>query len=262
MKRVNMTIQEVKRRLSEDRVSTEWLSQLKSDPRQGVQRLLSQWKRRQERELQLKEQWETMSHFEYFYRAQGLVPIAGVDEVGRGPLAGPVVAAAVILPDSCYIPGLNDSKKLQAAEREHLYAEIEKVAVHWATAVVPVQRIDEINIYQASLEAMSLAVKQLRPQPQVLLNDAVVLPEIEVVQEKVVGGDSQSVSIAAASVMAKVTRDRLMVKLGEKYPEYGFERNMGYATAEHLQALRRYGPTTEHRRSFAPVQAVSAVNDT
>lgn len=256
MKREKMTIQEVKLKLSEDRVSPEWLSELESDPRQGIQKLLAQWKRRQQRLQQMEQQWERMSHFERFYRARGIVPIAGVDEVGRGPLAGPVVAAAVILPNECYIPGLNDSKKLKTSEREDLFADIDRVAINWAVAVVPVQRIDEINIYQASLEAMSQAVKQLTPQPQVLLNDAVVLPDIPVVQEKIVGGDTQSVSIAAASIMAKVTRDRLMMKLGEQYPQYGFERNMGYATPEHLQALRRYGPTGEHRQSFAPVQAV------
>lgn len=256
MKRVNMTIQEIKERLSAPNLPAEWFTQLESDPRQGVQNLLKQWKRQQEREHQLKDQWATMSRFEQFYRSQGLVPVAGIDEAGRGPLAGPVVAAAVILPDECYIRGLNDSKKLQSEERERLYCEIDRWAVDWATAAVPVQRIDEINIYQASLEAMTLAVARLNTLPQVLLNDAVVLPGIDIVQEKIIGGDGQSVSIAAASVMAKVTRDRLMVELGGKYPQYGFERNKGYSTAEHLQALRAYGPTPEHRRSFAPVREV------
>lgn len=255
MKHVKMTIQEVKEQLKKPGNSSAWLQELEMDSRQGVQKLLRQWKQQQAREQRLKKQWETMSHFEQFYRTQGLIPIAGVDEVGRGPLAGPVVAAAVILPDVCYIPGLNDSKKLQAAERQALYDEIDRLAIGWKTAVVPVKRIDEINIYQASLEAMTLAVKQLETAPQVLLNDAVVLPDIEIVQEKITGGDGRSVSIAAASIMAKVTRDRLMIALGVKYPQYGFERHMGYGTAEHLRALREYGPTAEHRRSFAPVRA-------
>lgn len=256
MNKIKMTIKEIREQLNSTDVSTAWLRRLEGDPRQGVQQLLQQWHRRQERKRQLKKQWETMSHFERFYKAQGLMPIAGVDEAGRGPLAGPVVAAAVILPDDCYIPGLNDSKKLQATEREHLYAEIDRLAIAWKTAVVPVERIDEINIYNASLEAMTLAVKLLDRLPKVLLNDAVILPEIDAVQEKIVDGDRRSVSIAAASVMAKVTRDHLMKELGARYPEYGFERHMGYATAEHLQALREYGPTKAHRRSFAPVREI------
>lgn len=254
MNRVHLTIKEISERLKKTDVPLEWIAQLETDPRQGVQKLLAQWKRRKKHEQQLKKQWESMSHFERFYRAQGLKPIAGVDEVGRGPLAGPVVAAAVILPDDCYIPGLNDSKKLQLSEREKLYNQIDRTAVAWATASVSVKRIDEVNIYQATLEAMTQAVNQLNQVPQVLLNDAVVLPDIEVVQEKVIGGDQRSISIAAASIMAKVTRDRFMEKLGEVYPQYGFERHMGYATAEHLQALRKYGPTEVHRQSFAPVR--------
>lgn len=258
MNNVNMTIKEIRERLRNTDEVNEWILQLQTDTRRGVQKLLTQWKKRQERAQQLKKQWEAMSHFERFYRAQGLTPIAGVDEVGRGPLAGPVVAAAVILPDDCYIPGLNDSKKLQASERERLYIQIDQIAVEWAMAAVPVHRIDEMNIYQASLEAMTLAVRQLSKAPQVLLNDAVVLPDVDVVQEKVVEGDSRSISIAAASIMAKVTRDRFMMELGEAYPQYGFERHMGYATAEHLEALRKYGPTDAHRKSFAPVREVTA----
>lgn len=254
MKQAKMTIQEIKRKLGEADVSEEWVLQLESDERKGVQRLLARWKRQRERERLLRQKWQEMSRFERFYREQGLEPIAGVDEVGRGPLAGPVVAAAVILPHDCYIRGLNDSKKLTPPERERLFVEIDRMAVAWATSAVPAQRIDEINIYRASLEAMSLAVRQLTPQPHVLLNDAVVLPDLEVVQEKIVDGDEKSISVAAASIVAKVTRDRLMKRLGELYPQYGFERNMGYATAEHLEALKRYGPTAEHRRSFAPVR--------
>lgn len=254
MNNVHMTIKEISDRFKKTDVSREWIAQLEADSRQGVQKLLAQWKRRQQREQQLKKQWEAMAHFERFYRAQGLTNIVGVDEVGRGPLAGPVVAAAVILPDNCYIPGLNDSKKLQAAEREQLYKQIDRTAVAWSTASVPVKRIDEINIYQASLEAMTLAVRQLNKVPHVLLNDAVILPDVEIVQEKVIGGDNRSISIAAASIMAKVTRDRLMRELGKVYPQYGLERHMGYATTEHLHALRQYGPTEAHRQSFAPVR--------
>lgn len=256
MKTVKMTIKEIEAHLNRGQVTREWVAQLASDPRQGVKRLVKRWQQQQERERESRERWEAMSRFEHFYRERGLVPIAGVDEAGRGPLAGPVVAAAVILPEMCYIRGLNDSKKLQAAEREYVYEEIDRQAVDWTVAVVPAHRIDEINIYHASLEAMSSAVKQLRPSPSVLLNDAFLLPDIEIVQEKIIRGDGQSVSIAAASIMAKVTRDRLMVELDAEYPEYGFAQHKGYATAEHLDALKRHGLTPEHRRSFAPVKDV------
>lgn len=254
MKKVQMTIKEIEEHLNRGQVTRDWIAQLGSDPRKGVKRLLERWRKQQARERELEEQWKAMSRFEHFYREQGLVPIAGVDEAGRGTLAGPVVAAAVILPETGYIRGLNDSKKIPAAEREQLYEEIDRLAIDWAYALVPAHRIDEINIYRASLEAMSKAVKRLRLSPRVLLNDAVLLPDIEIVQEKLIGGDRQSVSIAAASIMAKVTRDRWMADLDAKYPKYGFARHKGYATTEHLEALKRYGLTPEHRRSFAPVR--------
>lgn len=254
MKRVELTIKEIEARLLKGDVSEAWLARLQQDPRKGVQKLLAQRQQKLEREHRLREQWDNMSRFERFYRGQGLPLVAGVDEAGRGPLAGPVVAAAVMLPDGCIIPGLNDSKKLSAAERERLYNEIDRCAIDWAAAAVSAHRIDEINIYRASLEAMTLAVKKLRPFPDVLLNDAVLLEDFKIVQEKIAGGDRQSVSIAAASVMAKVTRDRLMTALDKQYPEYNFAQNKGYGTAEHLQALREYGPTDAHRRSFAPVR--------
>lgn len=254
MKRVTMTLQQIEQRLSRKNVSDEWVKQLSQDPRIGVQRLVQRYQTQRKRERRLKEHWEAMLQHERFYRAQGLVHIAGVDEVGRGPLAGPVVAAAVILPESAYIPGLNDSKQLTSTARMQISAEINRVAVAWSTAAIPVTRIDEINIYRASLEAMKTAVWRLNTFPDVLLNDAVLLPELPIVQEKIVKGDTRSVSVAAASVMAKVTRDRLMTKLAKEFPQYGFERNMGYATAEHLKALRQFGVTREHRRTFAPVE--------
>ncbi|WP_054949906.1 ribonuclease HII [Numidum massiliense] len=254
--RVQLTIREIKEQLAQGDVSREWIDALEADERRGVQQLLAQWERRQTREQTLRDQWHAMTTYERHYWRLGKTLLAGVDEVGRGPLAGPVVAAAVILPPDAYLPGLNDSKKLSASERERLYGEIVHVALDWQTAIVPVARIDEVNIYHATLEAMTAAVKSLRSEPQLLLNDAVHLKEIAIAQEKIVAGDARSISIAAASIVAKVTRDRLMAKLAETYEGYGFERNMGYGTAEHLQALRTNGPTPEHRRSFAPVKEV------
>ena len=176
--------------------------------------------------------------------------ICGIDEVGRGPFAGPVMAGAVILPKDCEILYLNDSKKLSAKRREELYEEIREKAVSWAVARVEPERIDEINILQATYEAMREAVSKLSVRPDILLVDAVHIPEVDIPQDSIVKGDAKSVSIAAASVLAKVTRDNIMTEYAKEYPGYGFEKNMGYGTAEHRNALAAMGPTPIHRRSF------------
>ncbi len=176
--------------------------------------------------------------------------ICGIDEVGRGPFAGPVMAGAVILPKDCEILYLNDSKKLSAKRREELYDEIRDKAVSWAVAGVESERIDEINILQATFEAMREAVSKLSVRPDILLVDAVHIPDLDIPQDSIVKGDARSVSIAAASVLAKVTRDRIMTEYAKEYPGYGFEKNMGYGTAEHRNALAVMGPTPIHRRSF------------
>ena len=176
--------------------------------------------------------------------------ICGIDEVGRGPFAGPVMAGAVILPKDCEILYLNDSKKLSAKRREELYEEICEKAVSWAVARVEPERIDEINILQATYEAMREAVSKLSVRPDIILVDAVHIPEVDIPQDSIVKGDAKSVSIAAASVLAKVTRDNIMTEYAKEYPGYGFEKNMGYGTAEHRNALAVMGPTPIHRRSF------------
>ena len=176
--------------------------------------------------------------------------ICGIDEVGRGPFAGPVMAGAVILPKDCEILYLNDSKKLSAKRREELYEEIREKAVSWAVARVEPERIDEINILQATYEAMREAVSKLSVRPDILLVDAVHIPEVDIPQDSIVKGDAKSVSIAAASVLAKVTRDNIMTEYAKEYPGYGFEKNMGYGTAEHRNALAAMGPTPIHRRSL------------
>ena len=176
--------------------------------------------------------------------------VCGIDEVGRGPLAGPVVAGAVILPEDCQILYLNDSKKLTERRRELLYEEIMEKAVAVGLGVVSQERIDEINILQATYEAMREAVGKLDPQPEILLNDAVTIPGLSQRQIPIIKGDAKSQSIAAASVVAKVTRDHMMIALDEAYPQYGFASNKGYGSAAHMAALREYGPCPLHRRTF------------
>ncbi len=176
--------------------------------------------------------------------------ICGIDEVGRGPLAGPVMAASVILPKGLKIPYVNDSKKLTATQREELYLEITDKAVAYSVGIVDNRRIDEINILQATYEAMRQAVGDMAVTPDLLLNDAVTIPGLMQRQVPIIKGDAKSLSIASASIVAKVTRDRYMTMVAEKYPEYGFEKNKGYGSAEHIEALKKYGPTDIHRRTF------------
>ncbi len=176
--------------------------------------------------------------------------ICGIDEAGRGPLAGPVVAGAVILAKGTEILYLNDSKKLSAKKREELYEEILKKAVSVGVGVVGPERIDEINILQATYEAMGEAVRNLKAEPDILLNDAVTIPGIEIRQVPIVKGDAKSVSIAAASIIAKVTRDRMMAEYEYAYPGYGFAKHKGYGTKEHTESIKRLGPCPIHRRTF------------
>lgn len=220
----------------------------REDTRSGVQALI----RRSEKQREALEK-ETariyqLQQYERDYEKEGL--ICGIDEVGRGPLAGPVVAGAVILPKNCEILYLNDSKQLSAEKREQLYDVILEHAVAVGIGIVSPQRIDEINILQATYEAMRQAIEKLNPQPAVLLNDAVRIPQVAIQQVPIIKGDAKSVSIAAASIVAKVTRDRMMEQYEEVFPGYGFARNKGYGSKEHIEALQTMGPTAIHRRSF------------
>ena len=191
---------------------------------------------------------DAMKEFEREYEGFGLV--CGIDEAGRGPLAGPVVAGAAILPADCTILYLNDSKKLSEKRREELFLEIQEKAVAWSTGMASPERIDEINILNATYEAMREAIEGLSVQPQVLLNDAVTILDIALRQVPIIKGDAKSVSIAAASILAKVTRDHMMAEYAKLYPEYGFEKHKGYGTAAHIAALREFGPCPIHRKSF------------
>jgi len=185
---------------------------------------------------------------------RGYRSIAGVDEAGRGPLAGPVVAAAVILYQDIIIPGIDDSKKLSESHREFLYEEIRQKAAGYGVGIVSEEIIDQINILQASLEAMKIAVCKLSVKPDFVLVDGNHSPDVNLPVEALPHGDSLSMSVAAASIVAKVTRDRIMRKLDRMYPQYGFVRNKGYPTAQHLAALDEFGPCEIHRRSYRPVR--------
>ncbi len=185
-------------------------------------------------------------------RRQGFVHVAGVDEVGRGCLAGPVVAAAVILVPDHYVQGVADSKLLTAEDRERLFPEITAAAIAWGASIVSAAEIDRINIHQASLVAMRQAIASLVPLPGFVLVDGFRIPGLVMPQRPIIGGDRRSTAIAAASILAKVTRDRLMVELHAADPRYGFDRHKGYATKEHLDAVGRYGYSPAHRRSFRP----------
>lgn len=219
-----------------------------SDSRGGVQKLLESFRKKDDKLRAEKERLEVMRTFEHQYEQEGYV--CGIDEVGRGPLAGPVVAGAVILPEDCEILYLNDSKQLSAKKRELLYDEIMEKAVAVGIGMVSPAVIDERNILNATYEAMRIAVSKLSITPDVLLNDAVTIPGIAIRQVPIIKGDAKSVSIAAASIVAKVTRDRLMEEYEEVFPGYGFASNKGYGSAQHIRALQELGPTPIHRRSF------------
>ncbi|MGN0511398.1 MAG: ribonuclease HII [Lachnospiraceae bacterium] len=220
----------------------------KEDTRAGVLAVINKYKKQEEKLLKEKERIEQMKFYEKKYNHVGY--ICGIDEVGRGPLAGSVVAGAVILPEDCQILYLNDSKKLSEKKREELYEIIMEQAVAVGIGYASHTRIDEINILQATYEAMREAISKLSVRPQILLNDAVTIPMVEIPQVPIIKGDAKSVSIAAASIVAKVTRDRLMVKYSELMPEYGFASNKGYGSQEHIEALKKYGPSPIHRKTF------------
>ena len=218
------------------------------DKRAGVVSLIAKYKKQEEKLEAEKKRMEDMYIYERKYA--DFQYICGIDEVGRGPLAGPVVAGAVILPKDCDILYLNDSKKLSEKMRESLYDEIMEKAVATGIGIIGPGRIDEINILQATYEAMRMAIGNLKVRPDLLLNDAVKIPEVTIRQVPIIKGDAKSASIAAASIIAKVTRDRLMVQYDEVLPGYGFAGNKGYGSAEHIRAIGELGATPIHRQSF------------
>lgn len=231
----------------------EVIQHLETDQRKGTKNLQKRAYRIIEKQNKKIKHCQEMLTYESELKRSGYRLIAGVDEVGRGPLAGPVVASSVILGPDTLIPDVDDSKKLSESQRESLYDLIMEKAVAIGIGVVPNEVIDRINIFRASLEAMSQAVKELSIQPDYLLVDGPHCPDLHLAMKPIIGGDGLSFSIASASIIAKVTRDRIMIEFDRIYPQYNFASNKGYPTPDHLSTLQKFGPCEIHRRSFAPV---------
>lgn len=250
------TIKEIKEQLASiQRLDDPLLTELEQDSRSGVIQAIAKRKKEIQKRLDEDERLEGMLAYEKECYARGIDLIAGVDEVGRGPLAGPVVAAAVILPKACKIPGLNDSKKIPKSKHKEIYEAVLQNAVAIGIGIKDNQVIDQVNIYEATKLAMMEAIGQLEPQPQHLLIDAMKL-DLPIPQTSIIKGDANSLSIAAASIVAKVTRDQMMEEFDCEYPGYDFTQNAGYGTANHLAGLDKLGVTPIHRRSFEPVKSM------
>lgn len=238
-----------------DELDHPFFEELILDGRAGVQAAISKRKRELQKQVDEDLRLEKMLAYEKELYTQGIQLIAGVDEVGRGPLAGPVVAAAVILPENCKIPGLNDSKKIPKSKHKEIYEAVLQNAIAIGIGVKDNQVIDQVNIYEATKLAMMEAIGQLDPQPQHLLIDAMRL-DLPISQTSIIKGDANSLSIAAASIVAKVTRDQMMEEFDREYPGYDFAQNAGYGTTKHLAGLDQLGVTPIHRRSFEPVKSM------
>ena len=250
------TIKEIKEQLANiQRLDDPLLAELEQDSRSGVIQAIAKRKKEIQKRLDEDERLEGMLAYEKECYALGMELIAGVDEVGRGPLAGPVVAAAVILPKACKIPGLNDSKKIPKSKHKEIYEAVLQNAIAIGIGVKDNHVIDQVNIYEATKLAMMEAIGQLEPQPQHLLIDAMRL-DLPISQTSIIKGDANSLSIAAASIVAKVTRDQMMEEFDREYPGYDFAQNAGYGTVKHLAGLDKLGVTPIHRRSFEPVKSM------
>ncbi|MBS6719346.1 ribonuclease HII [Streptococcus sp. HMSC073D05] len=250
------TIKGIKERLASiQRLDDPLLTELEQDSRSGVIQAIAKRKKEIQKRLDEDERLEGMLAYEKECYAREIELIAGVDEVGRGPLAGPVVAAAVILPKGCKISGLNDSKKIPKSKHKEIYEAVLQNAIAIGIGVKDNHVIDQVNIYEATKLAMMEAIGQLEPQPQHLLIDAMKL-DLPISQTSIIKGDANSLSIAAASIVAKVTRDQMMEEFDKEYPGYDFAKNAGYGTANHLAGLDQLGVTPIHRRSFEPVKSM------
>lgn len=250
-----MKINEVKELLAGE-PAAEQLAALRQDERSGVQKLLTAYDKRLAKATAERQRFEKMLRYERIYYGKGAQYVAGVDEAGRGPLAGPLVIAAVILPQEIFISGLNDSKQLSAARREALYGEIMEKALAIEVNIVSVGNIDAYNIYGATQRGMAAVLEHLPLRPQVALIDAMPVQAQNIETVSIIHGDALSASIAAASIIAKVTRDRIMERLDKLYPAYGFAQNKGYGSGAHMQAIAAHGATKWHRRSYEPVKSM------
>lgn len=252
------TIKEIKERLRTIEEPNSWMQELETDERVGVKQALIQWQRQYNRRALKKEAYFMKLAFDKSFQPFEDAHIAGVDEAGRGPLAGPVVTAAVILPeDTPELVGLDDSKTISKETREQFATKIKNIAIAYAVHIQSAIAIDELNIYSATRNSMEKAVNKLAVQPDFVIVDAMQL-DIAYATKSIVKADAKSLAVAAASILAKTTRDALMNALHEDYPVYNFKKNAGYGTAEHLAALEVYGPCEHHRKSFEPIKSIIA----
>ncbi|MDG5788209.1 ribonuclease HII [Evansella sp. AB-P1] len=258
MTKVN-TIDEIRTTLSmiED-IEDPFIKSVQTDDRKGVQKLYDSWYKKYKKNQEIQEMFYEMREHEEKLWADGFHYIGGVDEVGRGPLAGPVIASCVVLSPNFYLPGLTDSKKLSKEKREYFFRRIQENALAIAVGMATAAEIDQINIYEATKLAMNRAIHKVNVD--YLLLDAMTLTN-DLPQTSLIKGDSKSISIAASSIIAKVTRDNYMTELSTVYPQYGFEKHMGYGTKEHIHALRKHGVTKEHRSTFSPVKEAMSLFD-
>jgi len=257
------TIKEIKEKLTTIiDLDSSVFKELEKDPRAGVQKEIQKRKKAIQAEIDENLRLEGMLRYEKDLYSKGTFLIAGVDEVGRGPLAGPVVAAAVILPKNCKIKGLNDSKKIPKKKHEEIFQAVKDNALAIGIGIMDNQVIDQVNIYEATKLAMKEAISQLDPQPEHLLIDAMKLDlpisklDLPISQTSIIKGDANSLSIAAASIIAKVTRDKIMANYDQEFPGYDFSQNAGYGTAKHLEGLEKHGVTPIHRTSFEPIKTI------
>ncbi len=253
---MKLTIKEIEQRLRKQKIEDAWIEQLRRDDRKGVQRAIKVWERRLEKERLRREAFISKCQFDDMYRIDETTVIVGVDEAGRGPLFGPVVTAAVVLPVNRepFIE-VNDSKQLTFEQRERLEEIIKREAIDYTVHIQPASVIDRLNIYVATRQSMERSVEQLHVEPSIVLTDAMKInASCDVVD--IVKGDAQSLTIAAASILAKTARDRLMRQYGEQYPHYRFEKHAGYGTKEHIEAIQTYGILKEHRRTFEPIRSM------
>ena len=249
------TIKEIREALAKiTDLESPLFKEFEKDSRSGVQKEIQKRKKALQAEIDENLRLEAMLSYEKELYENGISFIAGVDEVGRGPLAGPVVAAAVILPKNCKIKGLNDSKKIPKKKHEEIFQAVNTNALAIGIGIMDNNVIDQVNIYEATKLAMKEAISQLEPQPEHLLIDAMKL-DLPISHTSIIKGDANSLSIAAASIVAKVTRDKIMANYDEEFPGYDFAQNAGYGTAKHLEGIKRYGITSIHRRSFEPIKS-------
>lgn len=249
------SIQVIREQLKQGPAETE-LERWRKDGRTGVRKLLEAYDRKQAARKLERERLERLQDLEREFWERGMDQVAGCDEAGRGPLAGPLVTAAVILPHGIWLPGLTDSKKVTPARRETLYGEILEQAVSVTVSILGPREIDRLNIYQAAKTAMTLCLTHMKVHPQGVITDAMPLEIPGIPVEDMVRGDSKSAAVAAASIIAKVTRDHIMEDLDRDYPQYGFAKHKGYGTARHIQAILDCGPSPWHRRSFEPLKSM------